>query len=264
MWGEYLSVETSLQVAAVLIIQRWNWQSENAPNNKNNKTLHVCIPEFLYAAAGEVAGPARTSYRCGWNIKEQLRWTPSRYQQQQSEAAAGNRDGRAFGELKLRQRGDEKVLIHHCVALIIWWCRNVWEVKSCWLLHRAQEEDRKLQRKYRKTTVINVINHLSCQLKMVTASVPRSSARIGSRFLETFTFLMTLMSFESPRDVHTHYQHVIFNSKNSLLWCIFTWLCWRPLVAVVFVVVPKEEVRWSCFKSDIYSREVKLDGPVSI
>lgn len=39
-------------------------------SNRNNKTLHVFIPEFLHAAAGEAVGP-RTSYRCRWNIKEQ-------------------------------------------------------------------------------------------------------------------------------------------------------------------------------------------------
>ncbi len=38
-------------------------------SNKNNESLHVYIPEFPHAAAGEAAGP-RTSYRCTWNIKE--------------------------------------------------------------------------------------------------------------------------------------------------------------------------------------------------
>lgn len=103
-------------------------------SNKNNKTLHVYIPEFLRAAAGETAGP-RTSYLCRWNIKEQTEMnTPvcisgsgpklPEETKMDERLESWSSDGERQSQWRNFWREHLRILIHHCGG------ETTWEVYS--------------------------------------------------------------------------------------------------------------------------------------
>lgn len=132
MWDGDLLSQTLLQVEAVLIIQRWNWQSENTQ-------IRIIKLSCLYSRVSSCSWQVRRRglahhITADEILKSGPRWTHwfvsadwSRRRKQE--------DGRVFGELKLRQRERERERILPDEKISSWFITvvelpcGVWEEK---------------------------------------------------------------------------------------------------------------------------------------
>ncbi len=127
MWGEYLLSQTLLQVAAMLIIQRWNWQSENAQiriiklfmsifhsffmqlQERRPGLAHITADEILKSRLRWT--PRFVSAAADWSCRRKPRWTSVWRAEAQTDRNDHSED---FWWENLR------ILIHHCGGVMIW------------------------------------------------------------------------------------------------------------------------------------------------